>query len=296
MSDKNDPLKYYNLLSRKKGKGEEGVISMYKWQRVKTMRQKGESIKGIAKKLKLSRNTVRKYLRSDAPPSFHARQYERLLDPYKEEIEGMLEKGYIGTRIYNELREIGYEGSLCTVHRYISGIKKESRVKELVTTRVETPPGKQLQYDWKEWQLPIGGSVVKVYIHEVILSYSRKKYYCSSLSITTVDVIRAISRGIEYFGGVTEEIVIDNPRQMVITHSKGGVIRYNDEFLRFCGLYGIEPQACRPYRARTKGKAERPFYYIQEHLLRGLEVEDIGSLINFFMNSQKNTTRGHTVS
>ncbi len=40
---------------------------MYKWQKVRTMRQKGESIKGIAKKLKLSKNTVRKYLRSDAP-------------------------------------------------------------------------------------------------------------------------------------------------------------------------------------------------------------------------------------
>ncbi|RMG68091.1 MAG: IS21 family transposase, partial [Nitrospirae bacterium] len=248
---------------------------MYKWQKVRVLRQKGESIKGIAKKLKISRNTVRKYLRSDAPPCFHARQYERHLDPYKEEIKGMLEKGYIGTRIYNELRGIGYEGSLSTVHRYISGIKKESKIKELATTRVETPPGKQLQYDWKEWQLPIGGSVVKVYIHEVVLSYSRKKYYCSSLSITTMDVIRAIARGVEYFGGVTDEIVIDNPRQMVITHSKGGAIRYNDEFLRFCGLYGIEPQACRPYRARTKGKAERPFYYIQEHLLRGLEVEDI---------------------
>jgi hypothetical protein len=52
-------------------------------------------------------------------------------------------------------------------------------------------------------------------------------------------------------------------------------VRYNDEFLRFCGLYGIQPNPCRNYRARTKGKAERPFYYLQEHLLRGLEVNDL---------------------
>jgi len=62
---------------------------------------------------------------------------------------------------------------------------------------------------------------------------------------------------------------------MVITHRKNSIVYYNDDFLRFCGLYGIQPNACRNYRARTKGKAERPFYYLQEHLLRGLEVSGL---------------------
>jgi transposase len=248
---------------------------MYKWQQVKTLRAKGVSIKKIARKLKISKNTVRKYLRSSEPPLFKARQYERLLDQYKETIEGMIEKHYIGTRIYNELLQIGYKGSLSSIHRYIAGIKEAEEIKGLATTRVETEPGKQMQYDWKEWHLPVDGKVVKIYIHEVVLSYSRKKYYVSSLSITTEDVIRAIYRAIEFFRGLTEELVIDNPKQMVIIHKNNGTMRYNDEFLRFCGLYGIQPNPCRNYRARTKGKAERPFYYLQEHLLRGLEVNDL---------------------
>ncbi|WP_203472847.1 IS21 family transposase [Dissulfurispira thermophila] len=266
---------------------------MYKWQQVRVLRQKGETIKGIARQLKLSRNTVRKYLRKDEPPQFKARQYERLLDPYEEVIKEMLKKGFIGTRIYNELKEQGYGGSLCSVHRYLSGIREGERVKTLATTRVETSTGKQMQYDWKEWMLPVNGRPVKVYIHEIILSYSRKKYYCSSLSITTADIIRAIASAIEYFGGIAEEIVIDNPRQMVIAHNNNGVIRYNDEFLRFCGLYGIDTVPCRPYRARTKGKVERPFYYIQEHLLKGLEVEGIarfdGLLYDFTERYNKRT-------
>jgi len=187
----------------------------------------------------------------------------------------MLGKGYIGTRIWNELKKGGYEGSLSTVHRYIAGVREETRIKGLVTTRVETSAGKQMQYDWKEWMLPINGRPVKVYIHEIILSYSRRKYYCSSLSITTADIIRAITAAIGYFGGLAEELVIDNPKQMVIAHDRNGIIRYNDEFLRFLGLYGIDSRPCSTYRARTKGKVERPFYYIQEHLLRGLEVGDI---------------------
>lgn len=249
------------------------MISMYKWQQVKALKAQGTPIKQIVKQMKLSKNTVRKYLRSSEPPCFKAREYERLIAGHEETVKEMLAKEYIGTRIYTELQELGYKGSLSSVHRYVAGIKGFERIKNLATTRVETAPGKQMQYDWKEWALPIDGKPVKVYIHEVILSYSRKKYYVSSLSIGTADILRAIAKALEFFGGLTEELVIDNPRQMVITHKKSGTVRYNDEFLRFCGLYGLQPNACRPYRARTKGKVERPFYYLQEHLLRGLEVK-----------------------
>ena len=248
---------------------------MYKWQQVKSLRAKGESIKKIARLLKLSKNTVRKYLRQEGPPEFKKREYERMLESYEEKIREMLEKKYIGTRIYSELIEIGYEGSLSTLHRQIREMKDKERRKQLITTRVETPPGIQMQYDWKKWDLPVDGKLLTIYIHELVLSYSRKKYYTYSLSIKTSDVIRAIKEGIDYFGGIASELVIDNPKQMVITHERDGIVRYNDEFLLFCGLYGIEPSPCRNYRARTKGKAERPFFYIQEHLLRGLEVKDL---------------------
>lgn len=271
------------------------MISMYKWQQVKALKTQGTSIKQIMQRLKLSKNTVRKYLRSEEPPHFKAREYEKLLDQYEEPVTEMLGKHYIGTRIHNELLQMGYTGSLSSVHRYISDIKEAVELKALATTRVETKPGKQMQYDWKEWQLPVDGNLVKIYIHEVVLSYSRKKYYISSLSITTQDVIRAIAGAMEYFGGLTEEVVIDNPKQMVITHRKSGTVYYNDEFLRFCGLYGIQPNPCQNYRARTKGKAERPFYYLQEHLLRGLEVKDLSSFDSLLSEfTEKYNARPHS--
>jgi transposase len=255
------------------GKG--GVISMYQWHQVKVLRAKGVSIKKIARQLKLSKNTVRKYLRSSDPPTFHAREYEKLLDGYQEAIRAMVDKGFIGTRIFNELVAMGYPGSLATVHRYLKEIKQQEAIQEKVTTRVETPPGKQMQYDWKEWKIAVGDTKIKSYIHKVVLSYSRKKYYTYSLEITTQDVIRAIEGAIVFFGGVAPELIIDNPKQMVIAHGKDGVIRYNDAFLRFCGLYGIEPNPCEPYRARTKGKVERPFFYLEQHLLKGLELQEL---------------------
>lgn len=248
---------------------------MYNWQQVKALRAKGASIKKISKKLKISKNTVRKYLRSSEPPRFKARPYEKILKGYEDKVQEMLEKRYIGTRIFSELLATGYIGSLATVHRYIREAKRQDEISKRVTTRIETAPGRQMQYDWTEWDLLVDGKALMVYIHEVVLSYSRKKHYTYSLKITTSDVIRAIEGAIHYFGGVPDEIIIDNPKQMIIIHERNGVVRYNDEFLRFCGLYGIEPNPCQNYRARTKGKAERPFFYIKEHLLRGLEVQEL---------------------
>ena len=249
------------------------MISMYKWHQVKLLKAKGTSIREIARLLKLSKNTVKKYLKSSHPPQFKAKQRKKLLDPFQSEMEEMLSKGFIGTRIYNELVKQGYSGSLPTVHRQVAAMKKQEKIAAQATTRVETAPGQQMQYDWKEWTLPIGEKKVKIYIHQVILSYSRMRHYTYSLSIGTEDVIRAIEEAIDFFGGSAAELLFDNAKQMVIIHKKNGVVRYNEKFLLFCGLYGIEPSACQSYRARTKGKVEKPFYYIQEHLLRGLEVK-----------------------
>jgi transposase len=251
---------------------------MYKWQRINALHTQGAGIRQIARVVGVSRNTVRKYLKEAGPPQFKAREYVKELDKFLEEIKIMLAKGYIGTRIYNELKDKGYQGSLASVHRYLRSIKAEDKAAKLATTRVETGPGQQMQYDWKEWRLPVDGKPVKIYLHEVVLSFSRMKFYTFSLSITTADVIRALVEAIDFFGGYAPELVIDNGKQMVITHQKDGIVRYNDEFLRFCGLHGIEPYPCANYRARTKGKVERPFYYVQEHLLRGLEVADLNEL------------------
>ena len=65
---------------------------MYKWHQAKILRAKGASIKKIAKKLKLSKNTVRKYLRSLSPPKFKARDYKKKIDKYNARDHSMLKE------------------------------------------------------------------------------------------------------------------------------------------------------------------------------------------------------------
>ena len=226
---------------------------MYMWQQVKALRAQGFHVKQIARRLGLSRNTVKKYVRSTEPPEFHAREYTKKSDPFINDIKGMIKKEFIGTRIHEELVKLGFTGSLSSVERIVHTIKKEKERKERVTTRVETPPGRQMQYDWKEWELSVNGKTIMVYVHEAVLGFSRKKYYTFSLTIAGPDVIRAIHEALVFYGGVPLEIVMDNAKQMVITHERSGAVLYNEAFLRFMGIMGIDLNPCQNYRARTKG-------------------------------------------
>ncbi len=251
---------------------------MYKWNKVKQLKREGCSIHRIAKDLNLSRNTVRKYLSNEETPKYPGRKFTRNTDEYEADIKKMIQDKYIGTRIYREIKKKGYRGSQSSVDRHIRDVYGDRNRGAKVTTRFETEPGVQSQYDWKEWEMYIGGELTKVYFHVVLLGYSRKKHYTYSLSIKGEDITRAIQLGFEGLGGTTNELLMDNAKQMVIMHEEKDIIRYNDEFLKFCGMYGITPNACQNYRARTKGKCERPFHYFQEQFLRGLNVDGFAEL------------------
>ncbi len=271
---------------------------MYRWHKIQMLQKGGMKLKKIARTLGLPINTVRKYVRGQSPPEFQRSKCLSQLNPYVSQIQEMVEKKYIGTRIYRELLSLGYRGGIAQIRRYIRKWKQDSRKAARVTTRVETDPGQQAQYDWKEWMLPVKEQSVKIYLHQVILSYSRYKYYTFSLTLTRFDIMRAIQAAFLAFGGTPLELWIDNPKQMILTHRKNGVIGYQEDFLKFCGLYGIEPTACQPYRAQTKGKVERPFHTIQEQFLRGLKVSDLqefeAGLFSFTLeeNQRKNRDLG----
>src|ERR1044072_8604008 len=89
---------------------------------------RGKSIKEIARDLKMSRNTVRKVLRS-GETSF---SYEREVQPrpklgrWREELDRLLTRNAGATarerltliRLFEELRAVGYEGGYDAVRRY----------------------------------------------------------------------------------------------------------------------------------------------------------------------------------
>ncbi|CAG1770964.1 hypothetical protein BAC2_01395 [uncultured bacterium] len=73
------------------------------------------------------------------------------------------------------------------------------------------------------------------------------------------------------WGGVPHEVLFDQMRSVVTRDERlgGGGLRQNLEFLRFARHHHFRVRVCRPYRAKTKGKVERPIRYLRENFLYG---------------------------
>jgi hypothetical protein len=108
----------------------------------------------------------------------------------------------------------------------------------------------------------------RVHAFSYILSYSRRQYvrFVESQDFTTT--IREHVRAFEYLQGLAATCLYDNMK-VVVTGYDGDQPIYNTRFLAFATHYGFQPWACRPRRPQTKGKIERPFWYLETNLLNG---------------------------
>jgi transposase len=84
-------------------------------------------------------------------------------------------------------------------------------------------------------------------------------------------VLRCHVAAFEALGGVPEQILYDRMRTAVLGEVDERGIVYNDKLLALAAHYGFVPKACRPYRAKTKGKVERPIRYARENFVYGRE-------------------------
>jgi len=125
-----------------------------------------------------SRNTIRKTLREKLPQQIITRKRTSKIDRFKGYLrERVLACGLSAVRLAEEIRSMGYTGSLRTVRRYVGSLEIE-RSNKRRTVRFETPPGKQAQADWAYCgRFPdANGTMVPVYAFVIVLAYSRMMY------------------------------------------------------------------------------------------------------------------------
>ena len=249
---------------------------MEAWTTIRYLHAQGQSIRAIGRELGVSRNTVRNALRGEAPPRYsRPKRPNAKLAPYLQQIEEMrVSKKFIGTRILRELRSLGYDGSRSALYDHLRSLKDQV-IDPRVTERFETPPAHQGQFDWSPYTISLDGALVKVTVFCLVLSFSRLKHYWPSLDATQWSVFEAIESALRRFGGSPKELLVDNARAFVDNASPQH-FRWNLRFLELCGHYRFGPRACQPGRPRTKGKVERPFYYLEQHFIKGGEWRDFG--------------------
>lgn len=232
------------------------------------MIKEGLSKSAIARKLGLSRDTVSKYAKL---PEGHVPVIKRAapgttVDAYLPHIARMLEKAHEldihipSTSIYEEIKKMGYTGSLRWMLEIMQKHALRERVKEEeFLIRFETDPGHQMQVDWVEF--PKDGLSAFV----ATMGYSRTSYveYVTDEKVETL--IQCHMNAFNYFGGVPTEGLYDNMKTVIIKRNAygRGKHKFNEQFRDFAKHCGMDLKVCKPYRAQTKGKVERFNHYLR---------------------------------
>jgi transposase len=229
---------------------------------IKSLSRRGVYLKDIAAELGVHPKTVSRVLKDQSTAEAERKRSESKLEPYKPKIDRLLAEAVWNARvILREIQADGYSGGYTMLRQYIQP-KREQRP-ERATVRFETQPGEQLQSDWGEIIVEIAGEPTKVHFIVNTLGYSRRFHFWCSDSQDAEHTYEGLIRSFEYFGGVSEEVLVDNQKSTVVKASNQGQPHFNERFLDLAGHYGFNPKACRPYRARTKGKDERMVGYIK---------------------------------
>jgi transposase len=189
------------------------------------------------------------------------------LDPYCGIIQVRLEEfpRLSAKRLFDEIRAAGYSGGYTQLKEYVRAVRPEPPPEPLV--RFETAPGHQAQVDFASFTLPWGRRHALL----VVLGYSRLLWMHFYARQTMQTLFRGLEAAFEFFGGVPAELLFDQMRTVITDDRRndGGPLVENPEFLRFAHHWGFRVRACRPYRAKTKGKVERPIRYVRESFFYG---------------------------
>jgi len=231
---------------------------------IQALHQRGVYQKEIAAELDVHPKTVSRALQRQGAPNREWAKRGSKLDAYKRRVDQLLSEGvWNAVVILREIRAAGYEGGYSILLEYIQP-KRVLRPSQ-ATVRFETEPGKQMQSDWGEVVVEIAGQLRKVHFIVNELGYSRRFHFWCTDREDAEHTYEGLVRSFEYFGGVTEEVLVDNQKSTVLQASNTGSPKFNERFVDLAGYYGFTPRACKPYRARTKGKDERMVGYIKHN-------------------------------
>jgi len=236
----------------------------------------GWGCRRIARELGVARNTVRRYLRQGGWTPYKKPLRQGALDG----LDDWLRECFLRHRgnaavVRQQLRkEHGIEVSLRTVERAVGPFRQEFVSAAKATVRFETRPGEQLQIDFGSMRVAVADEIVVLHLFVATLGYSRRIFVAPFRHERQSAWLGGLEASFRHFDGVPEHVLMDNARALVRQHNREtGEVAFNDRLLAFCRHWRTSPKACRPYRARTKGKDERAVQYVKRNALAGHAFE-----------------------
>jgi transposase len=226
-----------------------------------------KAIKEICRDLKVSRKVVRKVIRSGATAFTYERsvQPQPKIGPWREALDRLLAENAARprrervrlTRIFEDLRGLGYEGGYDAVRRYAAGWhRRRAEATASAFVPLSFAPGEAYQFDWSHEVVLIDGATVTVKVAHVRLCHSRMLFVRAYPRETQEMVFDAHDRAFAFFKGACTRGIYDNMKTAVDSIFVGRERAYNRRFLQMCAHYLVEPVACTPASGWEKGQVE----------------------------------------
>jgi transposase len=240
--------------------------------------RKGLSPRRIARELKVSRNSVRRVLKSGTAEVSSVERGSQL-DEHLEEIRSFYEEcaGNL-VRVREKLEEalakrgerLGASYSALTwfCRRHGIGVKEPVAVQRIVTA-----PGLEMQHDTSPMTVVVGGKRVKRHCASLVLGYSRMLYVQFYPRFQRFHMKIFLTEAFKYFGGCCRRCVIDNT-SIAVACGTGREAQMAAEVEAFERRFGFKFLAHELGHKERSGKVERPFRYVEGNFLAGRSFKD----------------------
>jgi len=229
------------------------------------------SIREITRRSGLSRNTIRKYLRSGAvEPKFEVPKRSSKLDSFADKLSQWLKVEAGKSRkqrrtvkqLHADLVVLGYNGSYGRVAAF-SRAWKADRVREAQSIGRGTfvplafQPGEAFQFDWSEDWAVLGGERTKLQVAHFKLSFGRAFIVRAYPAQTHEMLFDAHDNAFRVLGGVPRRGIYDDMRTAVDRVGRGKARQVNTRFLAMTSHYLFDGEFCNPAAGWEKGQVEK---------------------------------------
>jgi transposase len=254
------------------------MIKVDQYQLIRSLySQKGLSQREIAKRLGISRNTVKKYCKGEHPPFKKATRNRKrtvitpevesfIMSCLKEDDEERIAKQkHTAKRIYDRLvQELGFAGGESTVSHFVKELK-EKPAEAFVP--LEFDPGEAIQVDWGKATVYLNGRRTTVHLFCGRLCYSAMPFVVAFPHERLEALLEGHIEMFEFFGGVPRRLIYDNTRTAVQDGWGKYVRKLNEHFRQLIAHYATQPEFCNPGQAHEKGLVEGLIRWFRQNIL-----------------------------
>lgn len=258
-------------------------------ERIRDLSARGLTATEIKDETGFSYPTIRKYLaKEDFSPMRPVKESRpSKLDPYKAEIDAMLEgdrrayrkQRHTAKRVFDRLvDEHGFDGSYSTVQRYVRDARARARVAagKGPFADLDWPAG-VMQFDFGQADFEHRGALARM--HYAAMSFPQSNHALAQVfgDEKSVCVCQAMKDAFEHIGGVPPRVVFDNATEA--GRRICGIVRESSLFRAFRMHYGFEAVFANPDAGHEKGNVEGKVGWLRRNLF--VPVPRVGSLEAF---------------